>query len=399
MKNILLITSLYPADDIQFKNNTAVCHYFAKEWQNMGYNVRVINLYNEYPVFFYPLLKLGKHILADRAGIAILDKRLSKEHNYELDGIKVTRIPIYKMLPHGEFSEPVIRKTADRIHFIVQEEYFLPDYILGHFISPSIRVVAALKEKYPSSITTTSLHGKIIGENPNIKRCLPNIDLIGFRSFPIKDSFELIYGKKDSFMCMSGVPAEYITENERAFNEPVKKYIYVGAFMRRKYPSALIPAISSNYPGKDFQITYVGDGNGLNDVKNVAKCYGVTKNIKFAGRVPRSEINSLYDAADVFVMISKKETFGLVWLEAMARGCITIASREEGMDGVIVDGVNGFLCNAGDTHELEQIIARILNMDQRNLQTISRNAITTARQMTDSKMACEYLRGISNKLK
>ena len=42
-------------------------------------------------------------------------------------------------------------------------------------------------------------------------------------------------------------------------------------------------------------------------------------------------------------MISQGEAFGLVYLEAMARGCITIASRGEGFDGIIKDGINGFL--------------------------------------------------------
>lgn len=47
-------------------------------------------------------------------------------------------------------------------------------------------------------------------------------------------------------------------------------------------------------------------------------------------------------ASDCFIMISKNEAFGLVYLEAMSAGCITIASRGEGFDGVIIHGVNGF---------------------------------------------------------
>ena len=58
----------------------------------------------------------------------------------------------------------------------------------------------------------------------------------------------------------------------------------------------------------------------------------------------REEVIRQMDNHDVFVMISRNETFGLVYLEAMARGCITIASRNEGFDGVIEHGVNGFLC-------------------------------------------------------
>ena len=394
MKNILLITSLYPAEDIKIKNNTAVCHYFAKEWVKMGYNVRVINLYNEYPAYYYPVLKVAKNIFADRFGIAILDKRLTGEHEYEMDGIKVTRLSVYKAKPHGDFSESVIKKAAERIKEIVESENFIPDFILGHFILPCIRVIADLKDKYPQAVTTTALHGKIYKKALSVESCLSKIDFIGYRSYPIKNSFESHYGVKPYFMCMSGVPSEYIVEKVKSFDKGVHNFIYEGGFMRRKYPFSLIPAIAKNYPNKDFTVTYVGDGNGNKDVKKKAESYNVSENVVFTGRIPRSDINAQYDASDVFIMISERETFGLVWLEAMARGCITIASRDEGMDGVIIDGENGFLCNAGDEIELEAIIARIKRMDKSALQLMSRKAIETAKKMTDRKMAEEYINGI-----
>ncbi len=50
------------------------------------------------------------------------------------------------------------------------------------------------------------------------------------------------------------------------------------------------------------------------------------------------------------VMNSRNEAFGLVYFEAMARGCIIITSRKEGFDGIIQDGVNGFLFKASDSN-------------------------------------------------
>lgn len=395
MKRILLITSLYPADDIHFKNNTAVCHYFAKEWVRMGYAVRVINLYNEYPAYYYPVLRMAKTLFADKFGIAILDKRVDQEHSYEMDGIKVTRLVAYKSKPHGDFPERVIRGLANRIYQIIQEEQFEPDFILGHFILPGIRVIAELKEKYPKAITTTALHGKEHQVIPSVEGVLSKIDYIGYRSYPIKRSFEALYGEKPYFMCMSGVPAEYILEKERLFENGIHHYIYVGAFMRRKYPSCLIPAVTKNYSEKDYSITYVGDGNGIKDVKKVVEKYHAIDNVVFTGRIPRSEINDKLDAADVFIMISERETFGLVWLEAMARGCITVASRDEGMEGIIEDGINGFLCKAGDPDELAMVVSKIKNMGNEELRKMSVKAIGTARRMTDERMAKAYINSIA----
>lgn len=53
-----------------------------------------------------------------------------------------------------------------------------------------------------------------------------------------------------------------------------------------------------------------------------------------------------------FVMVSKGEILGLVYLEAMASSCVAIGSIGEGIDGIIVDGENGCLCTPADLEAL-----------------------------------------------
>ena len=48
--------------------------------------------------------------------------------------------------------------------------------------------------------------------------------------------------------------------------------------------------------------------------------------------------------SDIFILPSRNETFGMVYMEAMASGCITVCSKNDGVDGIIRDGINGFLC-------------------------------------------------------
>ena len=90
-------------------------------------------------------------------------------------------------------------------------------------------------------------------------------------------------------------------------------------------------------------------------------------------------------------MISKDEAFGLVYIEAMARGCIVIASKNEGMEGIIVHGLNGFLCEAGNQQELESIIKMIRSLPVSTLKSISEQAIRTASELTDVKVANNYI--------
>lgn len=54
--NILILTTIYPAPDINIANNTNVVHYFAREWVKQGHNVCVIH---NYPIYWKILHKIG----------------------------------------------------------------------------------------------------------------------------------------------------------------------------------------------------------------------------------------------------------------------------------------------------------------------------------------------------
>lgn len=87
-------------------------------------------------------------------------------------------------------------------------------------------------------------------------------------------------------------------------------------------------------------------------------------------------------------MISAAEVFGLVYLEAMSN---------EGMQGIIEDGVNGFLCEAGNKEELCSIIRRINNLSAEERRQISNNAIATAKSLSDYNVAKSYIENVLNK--
>ena len=170
----------------------------------------------------------------------------------------------------------------------------------------------------------------------------------------------------------------------------------MGEMIERKYPIQVIDALQKAYPEGNFELTYVGDGDLLNEIRNRVERDRLTEKVRVLGKIPRDNIKAEYDNADCMVMISKNEAYGLVYLEAMARGCITIASRNEGFDGVIKDGENGFLCKAGDANELAAIIHRINALTPAERQQISDNAIATARSLTDYKAAKRYIEDLIN---
>lgn len=393
MKNILLITSLYPSDDVKFLNNTSVCHYFAREWVNLGYSVRVIYSYRIYPWYYYPIIKFTKKYLAKTHATAILDKKLDTIHSYDMDGVHIDRVPIKKSRPYGEFSSNAVITHCDEIRKLLDDSSFVPDVILGHFITPSLYIVTRLKEFYPNVKTAVSMHGQATtrGYRTDDEKLFSLLDFMGYRSHSIRKSYEARYGKRPYLMCPSGVPSEYIVDKPRSFEKGIRNFIYVGSFIDRKHPCTVVEALAKCTDLTDFTLTFVGDGAGRNKIIKTANKYNCVEKIKFTGRIPRNLVAEEMNKAEVFIMVSENETFGLVYLEAMARGCITVASKNEGMDGIINDGINGFLCNAGDVKELSLIIDKIRRMSQKQLSQISSNAIETARKYSDTNVAVQYL--------
>lgn len=385
-------------------HGTKVCHFFAQEWMKMGHNVRVIHYQAVYPRPFYWAAKLMRNFLAAKTGAVIYTERDSKVLQYDMDGVPVTRIPLFKPIPHGKFSAKAVKKSIEEIVRQNKEANFIPDVIVGHFVNPQYEVLSALKDFYKHVKTALVYHlpAEIqMAKDVYAKRydeMLQSVDVLGFRNESLLRDFKKVHEKeKPSFICYSGIPEHYITEsNEHNYEGKLKEFIYVGEMIERKFPAQILDALNIVYPEKDFHVTYVGSGQQLSIIEDKVREYNFVGLVTVLGRIPRDEIKAKYDSAQCMIMISKGEAYGLVYLEAMSRGCITIASRDEGMDGVIKEGVNGFLCKAGDYQELALIIKRINALSGEERMAISNKAIETAKWLTDANAAKMYIDDVIN---
>lgn len=362
----------------------------------MGYNVQSVHIQAVYPRPLYWLAKLNRKKIAAKTGAVVYTER-DKGGVYEMDGVPVIRIPVFKPIPHGKFSACSVKKAVRQIIQHNTSRDFVPDYIIGHFPNPQLEMINMLKSAYPEVKTALVMHGdfgitkKVYGKR--LSELMKGIDAWGFRNRYDKEQFAIqIAPVEKTFICYSGVPESYITpENKHDYSHPLKEFVYVGEMIERKYPARVVDALVKAYPEGDWHINYVGDGQQLNVIREKVADGKLEENVSILGRIPRDEIKARYDAADCMVMISCGEAYGLVYLEAMARGCITIASRNEGFDGVIEDGVNGFLCEAGNADELAEIIRRINAMLPEERQRISDAALETAKRLTDQKAAKLYI--------
>jgi phosphatidylinositol alpha-1,6-mannosyltransferase len=126
-----------------------------------------------------------------------------------------------------------------------------------------------------------------------------------------------------------------------------------------------LPAVLARHPGARYVIA--GDGNDRPRLERLAQRLGVAAQVEFRGEVSGDELHRLYAEADIFVLPSQKEGFGIVFLEAMYSRLPVVAARAAGTLDVVVDGVTGALATPNQPGELAGILCGLLENAPRRL--------------------------------
>lgn len=398
MKKILLLTNIYPNNDPDY-TGTAVCHSFTKEWAAMGYNVRVVHFDSLFPRPYYWVGKLFNARIKAKTGTVAYTKTPNKPTRYSVDGIPVTFIPLRKCVPHKAPSEKQSQKAFRYLVNQLESEGFVPDVVTAHFTMPQLQFLPLFKERYPSVKTCLVLHGGC-GTLPmfypnNYKTLMSSVDVWGFRSLAFQKDFEKHFGnERPMFLCHSGIPEKYIENVNKDFSNSVTRFAYLGGLIELKNVDITLRALHKVMDGRDYTFDIVGSGAENDKLHYLVEELGMQNHVVFHGQMKRDDAQQIVREADCFIMVSSREAFGLVYVEAMAKGCIVIGTKGQGIDGIVKHGENGFLCKARDVENLADTISQIVSLPAHSLHGISEKAITTAHNLTDRKVAECYLNAI-----
>lgn len=195
-----------------------------------------------------------------------------------------------------------------------------------------------------------------------------------------------IHIKENSIVLPNGID-DFWLENkflERSLPEHKKiNIIHVGKVSANKNISTTIKACNLlRQEGYDVMFYIVGkiyDNEHRDLVKNIPF-------IKYIEHCDKRELISHYRNADILVMPSKHETFGLVYAEAMSQGLPIIYTRGQGFDGQFPEGVVGYSV-LYDSHEE---IARKVKIICKNYRTISQNCLENTDRFDWTEIAKEY---------
>ncbi len=119
------------------------------------------------------------------------------------------------------------------------------------------------------------------------------------------------------------------------------------------------------------KLLLVGDGPERPMAEGLCRELGICDDARFVGK--QQEMEEIYPIADLFLLPSEYESFGLSALEAMAAGTPVIATRTGGLPEIIIDGENGFLSEVGDVEDMARN-ARLILGNKLTLEDFSKKA-------------------------
>lgn len=124
------------------------------------------------------------------------------------------------------------------------------------------------------------------------------------------------------------------------------------------------------------KLLMIGDGPERNAAENMARELGIHDDVRFLGKL--EAVEEVLSVADLFLMPSEKESFGLAALEAMACEVPVISSNTGGLPELNIQGVTGFMSNIGDIEDMTRKALFVL--DKNNLPKFKENALSRAKE-------------------
>lgn len=339
---ILVITDLYPIKDNE-KFTPKTIKNFVDGWEELGHEVRVIK-----PNF-------------------LLNSFLRRKPFY--------KSAIYNKIENINYFLPFIGDIKNRI-----KTKFSPDIVIAHMPSG---VIFANKLKLPfvAGVHVSDLE---VLTNPiysiyfktELEKAYKNATKIACRSNVLKQKFLKLYPEYENktFVCYSGIDFEPIKRNWQPSGKI--RVLTCANLIKRKNVDLVIKECEN----LNVELRIIGEGKELKNLKKLS-----SKPV-FLGYLPHAKVLEEMKKADIFALPSINETFGMVYLEAMASGCITVCRKDDGVSGIIKNGENGYFWENG-------IIEKIINSENQN--KILENSYQTLKNYTSLGACKNYLLNIS----
>lgn len=285
-------------------------------------------------------------------------------HEVEVNQYSVFQYPPYDIALASKIAEVAVRENLDVLHV----HYAIPHAVCA--------ILARQMSGRDLKIVTT-LHGTditVLGYDPSltdaIRFGIEKSDYVtAVSNSLISQTYELIKPNKTIDCVYNFIDTRV---NKRTDSRELRKeygilphekvVIHVSNFRPVKRVPDVIQAFAGIAEQLPAKLLLVGDGPEIKTVCNLAGELGIRDKVLLLGKQERVE--ELYSLSDLMLLLSEKESFGLVALEAMACGVPCIGTNVGGIPEVIVDGETGYICELGDIKNIIKKAVEILSNEE-----------------------------------
>lgn len=270
---------------------------------------------------------------------------------------------------------------------------FKPDVIHAHTLGFDSDIGVWLKEKLGCPLVVTTHGGDTErhlakGETDYLKTCCDGADAVAAVSSRLQARLGTCGTETPLYTIHNGfVPRK---ADASLVRQPMSM-IQVGHLIPSKRTDVTIRAFAKlreKHP--EMRLTIVGQGAEREKLEQLCRELRVTESVEFAGQIPNQNVFEKMCQSEFFVMASKPEGFGIVYLEAMAAGCVTIGTEGEGISDLIVSGENGFLVPADDPDAIVRVVDACIQ-DPERADRIAAKGCADASGLTWRKNAEQYI--------
>ena len=305
-------------------------------------------------------------------------------HEVTIEGYAVFKYPPYDIA------------LANRIAQVIESEQL--DLLHVHYAVPHAISAILAKDMAESSIgIITTLHGTdvtILGHDPALKNTLTyginKSDRVTAVSHSLRnETIELLHPKTEIRTIYNFIDEEKYYPREAGtlraelgIAAGEKVLIHISNFRKVKRIPDIIESFRLIDKKHKTKLLLVGEGPEKFDLEEFVETNGLQDDILFLGK--RDDLPELLSISDVMLLLSEKEAFGLVLLEAFACGVPAVANAIGGIPEVVEDGVNGFLVELGDVQAVADRVTQLLS-DSDLHQQMKEHAIQTVQKNFNSK--------------
>jgi glycosyltransferase involved in cell wall biosynthesis len=179
-------------------------------------------------------------------------------------------------------------------------------------------------------------------------------------------------------------------------NHPSPVFLFVGGLIPRKGVTFLLEACSQlqKQGYRNYTLLIVGDGEQRSQLETFSQNQGLNAQIHWVGKVPYQDLGSYFHGADVSILPTLEDTWGLVVLEAMAVGKAVLVSQYAGACELVADGENGYRF---DPHHPQQLATLMANfIENRELAAKMGNKSKQFMDRYTPQAAAEFLQDVTH---